>query len=70
MERKIILYSDISPDGFIAQKDGSLDWLTTDGDFGYEQFYDSIDTTVMGNTTYGPELSFGEFLNDHSITSF
>jgi dihydrofolate reductase len=50
--RKIVLFIATSLDGFIAGKDGNTDWLFTDGDFGYNAFYNSIDTTLMGYNTY------------------
>jgi len=63
--RKVILYIATSLDGFIARKDGSVDWLekynTPAEDYGYNDFLDSIDTIVMGNTSYQQILSFGEF---------
>jgi dihydrofolate reductase len=54
-----------SLDGFIARKDGSLDWLPgSDGtpsneDTGYEAFYASVDTLVMGRNTYELVRTFG-----------
>lgn len=56
-----------SLDGFIARKDGSLDWLPgSDGapsneDTGYEVFYASVDTLVMGRNTYELVQTFGEW---------
>lgn len=47
-----------SLDGFIAREDGSLDWLPgADGqgdgeDYGFNAFYASVDTLVMGRKTY------------------
>jgi dihydrofolate reductase len=53
MGKKIILYIAVSLDGFIARKNGSVDWLdrfnSAGDDYGYKKFYDSIDTVVMGN---------------------
>ena len=63
--RKIILYAAISADDFIADKQGQIDWLSdpqiiTEGeDYGYADFYASIDTTLMGNTTYNQVMGFG-----------
>lgn len=47
-------------DGFIARKDGGIDWLFSDADYGYKQFYDSIDTVLVGNKTYRQSLGFEE----------
>jgi dihydrofolate reductase len=59
--RKIVLFIATSLDGFIAGKDGNVDWLFTDGDFGYKEFLQSIDTTLMGHNTYKYILQFGTF---------
>lgn len=59
-ERKVILYIAMSLDGFIADRYGSVDWLPEgEGDFGYSDFYETIDTLIMGRTTYDQILSFG-----------
>ena len=54
--RKIILYVATSLDGFIARKNGSVEWLTkfsnTEEDYGYKEFLDSVGTVILGNTTY------------------
>ena len=56
-----------SLDGFIARKDGGLDWLpgsdgTTNGeDHGYQAFFAAVDTLVMGRNTYELVLTFGEW---------
>lgn len=55
--RKLILYIAQSLDGKTATPDGRVDWLEQianpdDNDYGYAEFYDSIDVTLMGNTTY------------------
>lgn len=50
--RKIVLFIATSIDGFIAGKNGNTDWLYTDGDFGYKEFYSSVDTVIMGYNTY------------------
>jgi len=59
--RKIILFIATSLDGYIARENGDIDWLFTDGDYGYKEFYDSIDITLTGNATYKQTLTFGEF---------
>lgn len=52
---KISMYVAASMDGFIARKDGSIDWLNEVGgetDFGYQKFFDSVDVLCVGNHTY------------------
>ncbi|MBB3206726.1 dihydrofolate reductase [Rhodopirellula rubra] len=53
-------------DGYIARKDGSLDWLDEANatvpageDCGYDAFMASVDVLVMGRNTYEKVLSFG-----------
>ncbi|MFY0626880.1 MAG: dihydrofolate reductase [Reichenbachiella sp.] len=60
------VYIGTSLDGYIASKDGSLDWLmefpNPDGsDFGFSAFMDRIDALVMGKNTFEKVLTFGEW---------
>lgn len=52
----------MSLDGYISRKNGSIDWLdkfnASGEDMGYMEFVKSIDTVVMGNTTYQQILGF------------
>lgn len=50
--RKLILYTALSLDGYIAGPQGEIDWLFSDHDYGYTDFYERIDTMLMGRTTY------------------
>ncbi len=59
--RDIILFIASSLDGFIARPDGSVDWLFMDNDYGYNEFYRSIDVVLMGRKTYEQTLEFGEY---------
>ncbi|KPN97500.1 MULTISPECIES: dihydrofolate reductase family protein [Lysinibacillus] len=55
MSREVVLYIATSLDGFIAKEDNDLQWLTEtegEGDAGYAEMYQSIDTTIMGKKTY------------------
>jgi dihydrofolate reductase len=65
MPNNIILYIATSLDGFIARKDGSVEWLSPyekgQEDYGYKDFLKKVGIVIMGNTTYKQVLSFGEF---------
>jgi dihydrofolate reductase len=55
--RKVILFSAMSLDGFIAKTNGNIEWLfdipnIDKTDHGYKDFYKTIDTTIMGRKTY------------------
>jgi dihydrofolate reductase len=61
-KRKFIVYIAISADGFIARRDGSVDWLDRPhpkGDYGMPEFYRSIDTCILGRKTYDLTVRFG-----------
>ena len=59
--RKIRLFIASSLDGYIARTSGDVDWLFTDSDYGYAEFFARIDTLIMGNNTYQQILDFGEY---------
>lgn len=58
-----------SLDGFIARRDGELDFLDVPdaqpdpgaADHGYKAFIDSVDALVMGRHTYEKVLTFGNW---------
>ena len=54
--RQVVLYATASLDGFIAELGGGMGWLDAaseaDTDFGYPDFYASIETMLMGSATY------------------
>ncbi|MDL9993665.1 dihydrofolate reductase family protein [Bacillus stercoris] len=55
MDRKNVLYIAVSLDGMIAREDGSIDWLEEfegEGDNGYSDFYQTVDTVILGRSTY------------------
>lgn len=61
-KRKFIVYVAVSADGFIARRDGSVDWLdnrSLKGDHGMGVFYRSIDTCILGRKTYDLSVKFG-----------
>lgn len=57
MARKVILFIAQSLDGYIARKNGSIDFLefnatTNEVDHEYAKLMEHVDTVVMGRTTY------------------
>lgn len=66
-DSRVTIHMAASLDGFIARKDGSVDWLETADEFpaGHtmdpefvEAFLDTIDCYVMGSRTYESALHF------------
>ena len=59
-----ILYIATSADGFIADKNGGLDWLPQEAipgeDYGFELLIQSIDAIAQGSTTFLQTISFIE----------
>lgn len=59
---EIVYYAAASLDGFIAKKDGNVDWLNkylaTGEDYGFEIFSASIQAILMGRWTYEKSLGF------------
>ncbi len=64
---KIVLYIATSKDGYIADENGGVDWLpqslaeTGGQDYGYHEFYDSVDALAIGRKTYEQILGFGDW---------
>jgi len=59
---KVIVYIGTSLDGFIARKDGDIDWLTQfandEAIHAYEEFISRIDAIVIGRGTFEKVLTF------------
>lgn len=76
-----IVYIATSLDGFIARKDGNLNWLMEmpnpdNNDFGFAKFMGRIDGIIMGRNTFETVLGFNEwpytkpvFVLSNSLTS-
>jgi dihydrofolate reductase len=63
---KNYVYIGASLDGYIAGKDGNIDWLNDipnpDGsDFGFSEFIKGIDAIVMGRNTFETVVNFGSW---------
>jgi dihydrofolate reductase len=62
---EVVYYVAGSLDGYIATPDGDVKWLSTfeggSEDYGYAQFYASVDSVLLGRKTYEQSLTFGEW---------
>ena len=61
---KTVAYLAVSLDGYIADRNGGVDWLNEipnpdQSDFGFAEFMKSIDAVVMGANTFRVVQSFG-----------
>lgn len=61
-----VVYIASSLDGFIARKDGTIDWLLEipnpeKSDYGFSSFMETIDAVVMGRNTFETVLSFKDW---------
>jgi dihydrofolate reductase len=65
MAPRFSVFIAVSVDGYIARKDGALDWLDRvelpGEDYGYAEFMSSVDALVIGRNTYDTVLGFGEW---------
>jgi dihydrofolate reductase len=59
MSRKVTLLTATSIDGFIARADGKLDWVITEADAGYQEFYEQVDALFVGRGALERILSIG-----------
>ena len=64
--RNVVVFIAATIDGYIATKVDSLEWLFKvegEGDNGYSEFYETVDTVVMGKRTY-------DWLMDQELEEF
>jgi dihydrofolate reductase len=68
---KVMVYIGTSLDGFIARKDGGIDWLTQfandEAIHAYEEFISSIDAIVIGRNTFEKVLTFPSWPYDRKV---
>ncbi|MEZ5592796.1 MAG: hypothetical protein R3F53_19675 [Gammaproteobacteria bacterium] len=60
------VYIATSIDGYIATRDGGIEWLLeqpnpTNSDYGYSEFISNIDALVMGRNSFEKVRTFGEW---------
>lgn len=63
MAREVVLYITASLDGFIADTDGGVGWLSgAEGeDYGFAALMDSVDTVLQGSHTYLETLNLVDY---------
>lgn len=61
MKRTVFIGTSL--DGFIARKDGGIDWLPAFGeeDYGYGAFFKTVDALVMGRKSFETALKFPQW---------
>ena len=68
---KVIVYIGTSLDGFIARKDGDINWLTQfandEAIHAYEEFISRIDAIVIGRGTFKKVLTFPSWPYDKKV---
>jgi dihydrofolate reductase len=68
---KTIVYIGTSLDGFIARKDGDINWLTQfandEAVHAYEEFINKIDAIIIGRGTFEKVLTFPSWPYDRKV---
>jgi dihydrofolate reductase len=54
--RKVVLGLGISLDGYIARKNGAVDWLSMDWDYDWTAFFKTVDVVLMGRKSWDAAL--------------
>ena len=71
--RKIIVNIATSADGYVARRDGDLEWLTSrpapKGFYGMGKFMESVDAKVLGRKTYEMSVRLGAKFDHHYVFS-
>jgi dihydrofolate reductase len=68
--RRVVLGLGISLDGYIARKNGAVDFLFMPRDYSMAPFFKTVDTAIMGRKTYDAAVamgggSFGKSMNSY-----
>ena len=70
---KTSVYIAASLDGFIARENGDLDWLSkfnndsSEEDYGFQEYMNSIDTVVMGRNKFEMVVSSGKWRYENKL---
>jgi dihydrofolate reductase len=66
---RVIYYVTSSLDGFVARKDGGIDWLLQPiPEYGFDELMNSVDAIAMGRKTFEQSLQFGQPPGPHKPT--
>jgi dihydrofolate reductase len=68
--RNVVLGLGISIDGYIAQLDGSVDFLFMPKDFSMAPFFKTVDTAIMGRKTLDAARKMGGGLSGGSMITY
>lgn len=68
--REVVLGLGISLDGYIARRDGSVDFLFMPKDYSMAPFFKTIDTAIMGRKTWEVARKMGGSFGGSSMTSY
>lgn len=66
----MVLGLGISLDGYIARRNGSVDFLFMPKDYSMAPFFETIDTAIMGRKTWEVALKMGGSFAASSMTSY
>jgi dihydrofolate reductase len=68
--RNVVLGLGISLDGYIARRNGAVDFLFMPKDYSMGPFFKTIDTAIMGRKTYDDALKMGGSFGGSSMTTY
>lgn len=57
--RNVTLFISTSADGKIARENGEIDWVMSSSHMGFDQFYQEVDTLLMGRVCFEKQLMRG-----------
>lgn len=68
--RKVVLGLGISIDGYIARRDGEVDFLFMPKDYSMSTFFKTIDTAIMGRKTLDAAIKMGASFGGSSMKTY
>ncbi len=68
--RKVVLGLGVSLDGYIARKNGAVDWLSMDWDYDWTAFFKTIDAVLMGRKSWDAALAMNPKKNSQAANPY